>query len=275
MQTPPADFDLSLELNIGKQAAKIAGEIMMGSYDAPGDRISARQKPGHGPVTDADIEIDRTVFELIQEHFPGDAWRSEELGDKQTGRSTERVWIVDPIDGTREFVNKIPEFSFSLALAIQGEPALGIVYNPVTREMFSAVKGTGAFRNRQRSTVSRTKELSEATLLTSFVEERKNWYLGLLPFIGERTHIGSIAYKLALVSAGKADGSIALTHKSEWDVAAGVLMIKEAGGLATTIHGETMRFNKRDSSINGFVAGNQRIHAALMSFVNRGIIASH
>ena len=270
------DGSYSSELNVAIEAAHIAGEILERYFHAPGDKVKSRHKSGHGPVTDADILADQEIHDLIQSEFPSDSWLSEEYGDKRADTPrADRVWIVDPIDGTREFVHKVPEFSISIGFLARGELRAGVVFNPITNELFSALKGEGSYLNGKKVRVSDVSKLEESRVLISHTEKRKGWYSDFSSYLRVERPIGSIAYKLALISAGKAEGTISLTYKSEWDVAAGTLLIQEAEGVITNIDGNPLLFDKQMPTIKGLIAGNPAVHQRLSELLSQGVLKFH
>jgi myo-inositol-1(or 4)-monophosphatase len=186
--------------------------------------------------------------------FPDDGWLSEETPDGPERLDKQRVWIVDPIDGTRAFARGTPEFSLSVALVENGLPVLSAVFNPATGEFFSAIRGQGL-------TVDRIPDAGQPPFLSP---ERpialvNPWELQAGHFKTLEPHlrcrrIGSIAYALALVASGQADAAVTLEGGSEWDIAAGVLLIQESGGHITTLSGHPFSFNQRNPRLQGTMA---------------------
>src|SRR6201987_6021914 len=232
--------DLTREVKLAKKAAREAGEILRGYYKREGLKVGSK---GHdNPVTQADLEADRAIKKLLRDPFPEYGWLSEETVDNDARLKCRRVWIVDPLDGTKEFINGIPEFSVAIALIEDGVPILGVTYNPIKREMYWAARGTGCHLNTSRVRVTRTRNLKGGTVLASHSEtSRGEWQVfhGMLK--GSQT--GSVAYKLAMVAAGKGDATFTRSPKSEWDIASGAALLAEAGGTMTDIHGALIRFN--------------------------------
>jgi myo-inositol-1(or 4)-monophosphatase len=224
-------------------------------------------KKDRSPVTSADLEVNRILKETIDKHFPHDGWLSEETPDGPDRVENKRVWVIDPIDGTKYFINGVPEFTISVALVEDGRPVLGIVFNPATGEFFSAIRGSGATLNDQSMHI-RKRHDPRLTLLVN----PPSFQRGRFQPLGSEADfkpMGSIAYTLALVATGRADGTINLDRLSEWDVAGGVLLVEEAGGLATDSQGNPLQFNRPDPSIRGILAGSPSLHPTLQSFVER------
>ncbi|HJU28354.1 MAG TPA: 3'(2'),5'-bisphosphate nucleotidase CysQ, partial [Candidatus Binataceae bacterium] len=213
---------LARELEAARNAALAAGKILERHYR---DRaFTVDQKGKDNPVTTADFEADAKIKEMLRGGFPDYGWLSEETADNPERLSRDRVWIVDPLDGTKEFIKGIPEFVVAIALAEEGKPILGVTYNPIKHEMFSGARGMGVHMDAHAVHVTRTRMLTHATILASRSEtSRGEWkaYEGKITV----NPIGSVAYKLALVAAGRADATFTRTPKSEWDIASGAALI--------------------------------------------------
>jgi len=259
-----SSVDLQRELDLARDAAFSAGEILERYFRDRGFEID--QKGRDNPVTTADFDADSEIKRMLRAPFPDYGWLSEETADNPDRLSCRRVWIVDPLDGTKEFIKGIPEFVVAIALAEEGRAILGVTYNPIKREMFWCTRAGGCFMDSQPVGVTRTPTLENATVLASRSEtSRGEWkaYEGKLRV----NPIGSVAYKLALVAAGRADATFTRTAKSEWDIASGAALIVEAGGRITDIDGSEMRFNKPSVKLKGFVASNALLHAEIERLV--------
>ena len=253
--------DLTRELALAKKAARAAGEILRGYWRRGGYEIGSK---GHdNPVTAADLEADRAIKKLLRDPFPGYGWLSEETADNDDRLKCRRVWIVDPLDGTKEFIKGIPEFAVAIALIEDGVPALGVTYNPIKREMYWAARGVGCHLNTRRVRVTRMRTLKRATVLASRSETARGEWQGFHGIL-KVSPTGSVAYKLAMVAAGKADATFTRSPKSEWDIASGAALVIEAGGTITDIKGRQIRFNQRNVKLEGLIADNTALHAALM-----------
>ncbi len=258
-KTPSHRFERELEL--AKQAAREAGDILRRHWHRGGFRIGSK---GHdNPVTEADLEADRALKRLLHDPFPEYGWLSEETADSRARLRCRRVWIVDPLDGTKEFIKGIPEFAVAIALVENGKPVLGVTYNPIRREMFWAARGIGCHLNTRPVRVTRTSDLADARVLASRSETGRGEWREFRGMLNARA-TGSVAYKLALVAAGKADATFTRSPKSEWDIASGAALIGEAGGTITDIHGKPLRFNRPHVRLEGLVADNGRLHRTLM-----------
>lgn len=221
-------------------------------------------KSGRDPVTEADRIADRTLREVLLQENEG--WLSEESADDPSRLEKERLWVVDPIDGTREFISGIPEWCISVGLVENCRAVAGGICNPVTGEIFLGGRGEGVRLNGTSVCVGRCQSLRGAVVLASRSEvARGEWdcYRGA-PFVTRP--MGSVAYKLALVAAGKADATWTRSPKHEWDIAAGSALIEAAGGLVRNIDGSELRFNNPSPLFLGLLACNPDLELKLNSW---------
>jgi myo-inositol-1(or 4)-monophosphatase len=229
--------------------------------------VVARRKQDASPVTVADRAADRLLKrDLLALLACG--WLSEETADSADRLDRRRVWVVDPLDGTREFVEGVPEYAVSVALVEDGEPVLGVVRCPMADESFWAVHGQGAFRRADDGAADRRLGVRDgAVLLASRSEVARGEFA---PFQEGWTirPVGSIAYKLALVAAGEGALTLSRGPKGEWDVCAGTLLVSEAGGLATDLFGRGLIYNKPLSKTRGILAGAPGAFARARSIVD-------
>jgi myo-inositol-1(or 4)-monophosphatase len=231
---------------------------------APG-AIETEYKAGHDPVTEADRALDAVLRkELLRD---GEGWLSEESVDDPIRLQRSRVWVVDPLDGTREFVKGIPEFCVSIGFVENGRPVAGGIYNPATDETFLGSIESGVTYNGKSSLPSQRKSLDGALVLASRSEvKRGDWK----PFESASFTIrpmGSVAYKLALVSAGLADVTFTLTPKNEWDVVAGAALVQSAGGFVSTLEKTDLTANRRDPLLSGLLASGPFLKDKLLALV--------
>ena len=216
-------------------------------------------------VTEADIEVDAALHDLLIGARPADGWLSEERQDDGSRFRCRRVWMVDPIDGTRSFAEGVPEFTISVALVEGGTPVLASIFNPATEEHFQAVAGQGATLNGEPLIPSKQGAIDGAELLASSTEMRKRNWRQHMP-AARFTTIGSLAYKLALVAAGRFDGLISLRSANDWDLAAAVLIIQEAGARLADASGKSLTLNGPTLRHKGLVAaGTEILYNSLVS----------
>jgi myo-inositol-1(or 4)-monophosphatase len=251
------------ELTVAVHAARSAGDIVRRYYQSG---VESWEKSRDNPVTHADLEANRRIQALIRDAFPADGWLSEETADSEERLAKERVWIVDPLDGTKEFLQRIPEFCVCVALTVNGRAVVGASYNPASDELFAGVAGEGATYNGAPARVSTVDDLGAARILASRSEDaRGEWdaYKSRLQVV----LTGSVAYKLALISAGRGDATFSLTPKNEWDVCAGTALIEAAGGRVTGLDGQPLAFNQRQTRFSGLIASNGILHPALRQLI--------
>jgi myo-inositol-1(or 4)-monophosphatase len=219
----------------------------------PGE-IESRHKSGDDPVTEADTTVDTLLRELLPRD--GDGWLSEETRDDPSRLGRRRVWVVDPLDGTREFVAGIPEWCVSIGLVIDGEPVAGGILNPATGESILGARGLGVTLNGLPARVSPRSTLAGAQVVASRSEVKRKEWEGYRDDLFDIRPMGSVAYKLGLVAAGVVDATWTLTPKHEWDVAAGVALVLAAGGAVVVGDGspEAARFNRPKPLLTSLIA---------------------
>lgn len=260
MSTAPASIDLDPDRRLLRAAVEEAGALALSHFR----RHAKRWQKGPGQiVTEVDLAIDDLLYRRLLDARPGDGWLSEERADDGSRHQRRRVWIVDPIDGTRAFVDGRAEFAISAALVVGHAPVLGVVSNPATGEWFEAMAGGGAWLDGQSIRVSDRTEVNGARLLASRTEMRHRRWSELIA--GPRfTLVSSLAYKLARVAAGRDDGLLSLRPLHDWDVAAALLLMREAGGLATTADGSEIELNGPMPRHEGLIAaGTATLHRTL------------
>ena len=255
---------LAEELRAAEGAAREAGGIIARLYRG---RYQVEQKSDGDPVTTADTRANRAIRETLAARFPDDAWLSEEDADDAGRLARERVWIVDPLDGTREFIRGIPEFCVSIGLAQHGSPVLGVVYHPLRTELFSAVRGCGARLNGEPLPPAPGGGPGRPSLLVSRSEPRRR----LADLAGEfdLRPMGSIAYRMASVAGGRADAAVTFRRVREWDVCAGVAVVEAAGGWAADGRGERPAFNRPEPVLERLVAASEGARAKVRALLDR------
>ncbi len=261
----------SSELETAIRAARAAGEIIAGYY-ARGS-VVVDVKPDASPVTQADRDADSIISKILRDAFPSDAILSEESPDDEVRLAHTRVWIVDPLDGTRDFVGRTDDFAVHVALAVDGVPVVGVVYLPVTATLYAATTGDGAWREangvRGRLHVSANADRTMLRIGISrhHLADRLRTCLDTAQ-ITSRFPVGASVKHMRL-SEGELDAVINLSAREmEWDTCAPEIVIREAGGSYTDGDGRPFRYNQGDIEHHrGSVASNGACHADLIALV--------
>jgi myo-inositol-1(or 4)-monophosphatase len=211
------------------------------------------RKPDQSPVTSADLAVNDILHAHLLSVFPRDGWLSEESPDDASRLQKDRVWVVDPIDGTKAFINRVPEFCISVALIERGSPIVAAIYNPSTNELFSAIRGGGLLLNREPVDARQVSPGQRPVIVLSPWERQVGRFAALDSMTQHRPML-SIAWSLALMAGGRIDAVATCEPENEWDVAAGVLLIAEAGGIITDGNGQTLAFNQPIPRYRGIIA---------------------
>ncbi len=251
-------------LNIAVRAARAAGEVIIRSLNRL-ESLTVTSKGRNDFVTEVDHAAEAEIIKLIRKNYPSHAFLAEDSG--RTGDS-DTIWIIDPLDGTTNFLHGYPTFAVSIACQIKGRLEHGVVYDPISQEIFSASRGAGAHLDNRRIRVSKQRGLEGALIGTGFPYRANtrylDAYLAMLRAVMEHTagirRPGSAALDLAYVAAGRTDAfwEIGL---SPWDTAAGTLLIQEAGGRIGTLSGGEYRQG------GNIVAGTPKVYAALLELL--------
>ena len=231
------------------------------------NNLQVRYKSAYQPVTEADLQINNFLRDFCRKKTPDFGWVSEESNDDNSRKSCDYFWCLDPIDGTRSYIEKKPAYTISLALIRKKNPILGFVYNPETKEFFHATENSYAFCNNRKISVSKKENLEKLTIAISS-SEKKQFDLHDIN-IKKLLKIGSIAYKIALVAKGTIDVTLSFTKKNDWDLAAAILILNKAGGLCTTITGKNIEFNSNDLKISSVLSSNKIIHNKLSNRLSK------
>lgn len=244
------------------EAARDAGEIAMKHFRTD---VETFQKPGDlGPVTVADLEINELLRTRLLAARPDYGWLSEEDADTAHRLDAERVFIIDPIDGTRSFIAGDTGFSVALAVAERGRVTAAAVHLPARDETFSAVAGQGAHKDGARIAASGVAEARKATVLTARKQMgEENWPGGVPPLT--RHFRSSLAWRMCLVAEGRFDSMLTFRRAFEWDIAAGALIATEAGARVTDGDGGEMRFNSPEAMQAGVIVAPDRLHRQIMT----------
>jgi myo-inositol-1(or 4)-monophosphatase len=251
-------------LNIAVKAARAAGAIInRAALDI--ERLQVTTKNPRDFVTEVDHASERVIIDTLLEAYPGHAILAEESGQTHGARHSEYQWIIDPLDGTTNFIHGLPTYAVSIALAHRGQVQQAVVYDPARNDMFYASKGRGAYLNDRRLRVSKRTRMADSLIGTGFpFRKGDNFhrYLQMLEQVMQQAaglrRPGAAALDLCYVAAGWYDGFFE-TGLQPWDVAAGALLVTEAGGLIGNFTGEADYLHQRE-----IVAGNPKIYGQLV-----------
>ncbi|MEP5731573.1 MAG: 3'(2'),5'-bisphosphate nucleotidase CysQ [Sulfitobacter sp.] len=243
-------------------AARMAGRV---ATSFTGTTAQRWDKPDEaGPVTAADLAVNDMLAATLRHARPDYGWLSEESEDSTERLGKDCVFIVDPIDGTRSFVEGSKTWAHSIAVAEKGQITAAVVYLPLRNKLYAAAAGQGATLNGVPIRTSDASTLETATILAAKPALQPHHWSAKTPPQFKRNYRPSLAYRLALVAQGRFEAMITLRHSWEWDIAAGALITSEAGGIACDRTGKALRFNNADPRLNGVVAGGKPICAALI-----------
>ena len=256
-------------INVAVKAARAAGSIInRAALDVEAVRIS--QKQVNDFVTEVDHAAEKIIIETLLAAYPGHAIWAEESGREHGAQDSDFVWIIDPLDGTTNFIHGLPVYCVSIALAVKGKVEQAVVYDPTRNDLFTATKGRGAFLNDRRLRVSKRIRMHECLISTGFPfrpGDDFNTYLRMMGDVMQKTaglrRPGSAALDLAYVAAGYTDGFFE-TGLQAWDVAAGSLLVTEAGGLVGNFLGDSDFLEQKEC-----MAGNPRVYGQLVSILGK------
>ncbi len=256
-------------LNVAVKAARAAGAIInRAALDVESVRVS--QKQVNDFVTEVDQAAEQIIIETLLGAYPGHAIWAEESGREHGAQDSECVWIIDPLDGTTNFIHGLPIYCVSIALAVKGKVEQAVIYDPSRNDLFTATKGRGAYMNNRRMRVAKRTRLQECLISTGFPFRQGddfNTYLRMMGDMMQRTaglrRPGAAALDLAYVAAGFTDGFFE-TGLQPWDVAAGSLLITEAGGLVGNLSGDADFLEQREC-----LAANPRIYGQMVNTLGK------
>jgi len=256
-------------LNVAIKAARAAGAIInRAALDVEAVRVS--QKQVNDFVTEVDHASEQAIIETLLTAYPGHGIHAEESGREHGAKDSEFVWIIDPLDGTTNFIHGFPVYCVSIALAVRGKIEQAVIYDPSRNDLFTATKGRGAYMNERRIRVSKRTRLQECLISTGFPfrpGDNFNAYLRMMADVMQRTaglrRPGAAALDLAYVAAGFTDGFFE-TGLQPWDVAAGSLLVTEAGGLIGNFTGEADFLDQKEC-----MAASPRIYGQLVSILGK------
>jgi len=256
-------------LNVAVKAARAAGAIInRAALDVEAVRVS--QKQVNDFVTEIDHASERAIIDTLLGAYPDHGIWAEESGREHGRASADHVWLIDPLDGTTNFIHGFPVYCVSIALLVKGRVEQAVIYDPTRNDLFTATRGRGAFLNERRIRVSKRTQLKDSLVSTGFPfrpGDNFNVYLRMMADVMQRTaglrRPGAAALDLAYVAAGYTEGFFE-TGLSPWDVAAGSLLVTEAGGLIGNFTGEADFLEQREC-----VAGNPKIYGQLVAILKK------
>jgi myo-inositol-1(or 4)-monophosphatase len=244
-------------------AVREAGVIALQHYRTD---VNTWQKEGGTPVSDADIAVNQHLHRRLGDARPEYGWLSEETEDDTTRLTRRRVWVVDPIDGTKAFLAGTPHFCHAVALVEDGRPILAALYNPAADEFYEAVAGQGARLNGRPIRVSDRSELEGCRIAAFEPMFRHPAWREVWPPMNVIDR-NSVAYRFALVASGEVDAALGLNSKNDWDLAAAELIVREAGGRVTSHDGQPLTYNTERASHRSFIAAGPAMHDVLFKRV--------
>ena len=256
-------------INVAIKAARAAGAIInRAALDVESVRIS--QKQVNDFVTEVDHAAEKTIIETLLGAYPGHGILAEESGSEHGAKDSEFVWIIDPLDGTTNFIHGFPVYCVSIALAVKGKVEQAVIYDPSRNDLFTATRGRGAYMNDRRLRVSKRIRLAECLISTGFPfrpGDNLPDYMAMMGEVMKRTaglrRPGAAALDLAYVAAGFTDGFFE-SGLQPWDVAAGSLLVTEAGGLVGNFTGEADFLAQHEC-----LAGNPKVYGQMVSIIGK------
>lgn len=253
---------MQIFLDIATEAALAAGVVLQDYLGKLEDAITEKGRPGD-LVTAADKASEQVILEVLRRHFPQHSILAEESG-KLGNQDNDFLWAIDPLDGTTNYAHQYPCFAVSIGLLIQGVPKVGVIYDPFHNELFRAADGLGATRNRRPIQVSQTPELGKSLLVSGFAYDRRETTDNNYAEFCHLTHLtqgvrrgGAAALDLAYVACGRVDGYWE-RGIAPWDVAAGIILVQEAGGKVTAYDGTPIKIES-----GRILATNGHLHNSL------------
>jgi len=260
-------------LEIAKSLAVRAGKKILKVYAS--GKFETSQKGNMGPLTKADLSANSIIVGNLKKKFPNHAILTEEGADDKKRLKNDYVWIIDPLDGTKEFIAGNTEFTVNIALVHGKKPIMGVVYAPARDELYFALKGFGAYLEKngkiQRINVSDKSKLNKMVLVKSryHPSEAIKRLVSKGLFASAKTYGSSL--KGCMIAAGKADVYFRFGPISEWDICAMNIIIDEAGGILTNLSNQKIQYNSEEPKIHGFIVSNNRAHDKLIK-LSEGVI---
>jgi myo-inositol-1(or 4)-monophosphatase len=257
---PGSDSDPAAERDLLIAAMREAGALALRTFGSP---VRSWTKQGSSPVCEADIAVDEFLRRQLTR--PDIGWLSEESVDDGSRRTARRLWIVDPIDGTRSYLAGRPDWVVAAALAIDGRPVLAAVFAPASDEMFVAAAGAGATCNGRPIRASRGDTFADARIAGP--KRLLQALAAAAPGAVVPPRLGSLALRLARVAQGELDLAFASPSSHDWDLAAADLLVHEAGGVMSDLAGRSLNYNRAELAHGSLVAAGAERHAALIAIV--------
>ena len=255
-------------LSIAIRAARVAGDLIQRSAENV-SQLTISKKSKNDFVTEVDRMAEQEIIKIIQSAYPDHSILAEESGKIEGNHYT---WVIDPLDGTTNFLHGYPQYAVSIALKNKNKTEVGVIYDPLRDELFTAEKGGGATLNNRRIRVSTQTSLNQALLGTGFPFKYPQHLEAYLKMFGDLTletagirRAGSAALDLAYVAVGRLDGFWEIGLK-EWDFAAGILLIQEAGGVTTDFS-----FNDKYSQSGNIITGNPKMHQSIYQLIQKNV----
>ncbi|WP_439472246.1 3'(2'),5'-bisphosphate nucleotidase CysQ [Brevundimonas sp.] len=252
--------DFADDLELIRDAVLAAGELALSEREAG---LKIWSKSGGSPVTSADLAVDKLLRDRLLTARTDYGWLSEETADTTERLTRQRIFVVDPIDGTVAYMKDKPWWCIPIAVVEDGRPVAAVIHAPMLNETFVATLGGGASLNGRKITASDTTDLDDASVLADArLMEGPNWPEPWPPMRFEKRN--ALAYRMALVAAGAFDAAIAVTPKWDWDVCAGALIAEEAGAKVSDHHGRPWRFNQPDPRQTSLICAAPGLHPLIL-----------
>ena len=242
------------------EAARGAGAIARAAFIAGKSKVWDKEE--NHPVTDADIAVNDYLENLLQTARPSYGWLSEETKDDCSRHDCSRTFVVDPIDGTRAFIDQKPNFAICVGIIEKGHTVAAAVYNPMKDELYTAVVGGGAYLNGKRISVSDRHDIKDCKMVGYPRKFRRLEWPDMNVSV-----INSMAYRIALVASGAQHATVSFTPKSDWDLAAAELIAREAGAVITDLRGRDFRYDQESTKEIGVICAGPKLHALLLARV--------
>ena len=254
-----------IDQNQFQEIVREAGRMAFARWPGAGHTLDSWDKTPGNPVSEADIAVDKFLRRELGRLLPSAAWLSEESTDDPVRIGQDLIWLVDPIDGTRSFVEGSKTWAHSIAVVENGVVTAGVVYLPLRDKLYSAGLGQGAFLNDAPLITPEHSDLGSATILAARpAMNAKHWRNNRVPPF-QRSYRPSLAYRMALVGEGRFQGMVTLRPCWEWDIAAGDLICREAGAVSSDTSGAGLRFNNPSAKVSGLIAATRDVHDEVLN----------